>query len=135
MTVQLTRRTLEQLQHGDRSAVVVQDPRTKQKFVVLPQDTFNRARVLFEYLATQSNAEPSATAEADAWSDADNARRVALINKKYDAQLTRAEERELDALRERAYRHRERVAPVRNDVLRLLVEALEQRSPRGTKSA
>jgi hypothetical protein len=60
---------------------------------------------------------------------------VALINQKYAARLTPAEERELDALQERAYRHRARVAPVRNDVLRILFDALEQRSLRGIKSA
>jgi hypothetical protein len=126
----LTKRQLEQLEHDDRKVVVVQDPRTKQRFVVVPQDAYNRGRVLFEYLTMQSEAEVSATASDDGWSDADNERRISLINKKHDTQLTRAEERELDALQEHAYRHRERVAPVRNDVLRLLAEALDQRGPR-----
>lgn len=135
MTVQITDRHLEQLEQDERAIVVVQDPRTKQRFVVLPQDTYNRARALFEYVTMQSADEPSETAAADIWSDDDNSRRVVLINKKHDTRLAGAEERELDELQQRAYRYRARVAPVRNELLRLLVEALENRGPRGRESA
>lgn len=71
MSLELTHRQLEQLQQGDPKAIVVQDPPTKQKFVVLPQDAFNRAQVLVEHITMQSEAQASATAEADALSDAE----------------------------------------------------------------
>lgn len=46
------------------------------------------------------------------WTDAKNARRFHLIDKKHDEGLTPQEERELDDLRGQLSRYRQRVAPL-----------------------
>lgn len=62
------------------------------------------------------------------WTEEKNARRVALVNKKYDSRLSAAEERELATLQDEVCRHQACVAPLNNRALELILEALEQRA-------
>ncbi len=65
---------------------------------------------------------------AETWTDEKNARRAALINKKHDRKLTSAEARELNQLTEEVRQFQERVAPLHNHVLELILEALDRRT-------
>ena len=130
MPFQLSNRQLEQLEEHADKAVVVRHPRTKRKFVVISEAAYERARPILEYVSAQVDLEQADTPATEVWTEEKNTRRIALIDKKHDHKLTAAERQELEDLQQQAYRHRERVAPVRNEVLELLLEALEGRSKR-----
>lgn len=53
-----------------------------------------------------------------------------LINKKYNGGLTAAERRELRVLQAEVQRYVEHVAPLRNDILELLLAGLQQKARR-----
>lgn len=127
MSVHLTQHQLDQLADGTFDAVVVEDSATKRKYAVLAETIYQRARPLLELIGEQ--VEPDRTdGNGVSWTEADNERRIALINKKHDGKLSKSEREGLSCLQDRAYRHRNQVAPVRNEVLRLLLEALEHRA-------
>jgi hypothetical protein len=128
MSVQLSQQQLDQLAQGTSGAVVVQDAATKRKYAVLSERVYQRARPLLELISGQIDPGEKRCGDGEPWTEADNDRRIALINKKYDSKLTKAEQDELSQLQDRAYWHREQVAPVRNEVLSLLLEALEHRT-------
>lgn len=127
MALQLSNQELNQLEESATKVLVVRHPRTKRKFVVLSEAAYERARPLIEFVATQVDVEQTDKSDNGNWTEEQNARRIALIEKKYRHKLTAAEQQELERLQERAYQHRDRVAPVRNEVLKLVLEALERR--------
>lgn len=130
MSVHLSQQQLDQLTEGTSSAVVVQDSATKRKYAVLSEVVYRQAQPLLDFIIGQ--IDPGSVDRTDGnvepWTDAHNDRRIALTNKKYESKLTKAEQEELRRLQDRAYRHRDEVAPVRNEVLKLLLEALQHRA-------
>lgn len=126
MSVRLSNQALDQLDKSPREVLHVERPGTKRKYVLLSQEVYDRARPLFDYVATQTAHQPSPAKDEPQWTEAMNARRVALVNKKHDTELTPAERHELEELQQAAYRHRSQVAPIRNGVLRAILEALEK---------
>lgn len=127
MALQLSNQELDKLEASATKVLVVRHPRTKRRFVVLPEATYERARPLFEFVASQVDLEQAGKSGNGDWTEEKNARRLALIEKKNHQKLTAAEQQEFERLQQQAYQHRDRVAPVRNEVLRLLLEALERR--------
>ncbi len=111
---------------AERRPVVVRDWRTKKGYAVMSEQDYVRARPLFEF-AVSERAE-SADGNSESWTDEKNARRAALINKKYDSKLTAAEARELVQLTDEVRQYQERVAPLRNHALELILEALDRRA-------
>ena len=109
-----------------RRPVVVRHSRTKKRYVVMPESAYNHARPLIEVMLAEGTA-PAGNGETT-WTDAKNDRRASLITKKYDSELSASEAKELATLQEAVCRHQERVAPLQNHVLELIIQALEQRA-------
>lgn len=130
MSVQLSQQQLDQLAEGVSEAVIVQDAATKRKYAVLAEGVYQRVRPLLEFINGQVDLDDTdrGNGNGEPWTETDNDRRIALINKKHDSKLTKAEQQELRHLQDRAYQHRDQVAPVGNKVLRLLLEVLEHRA-------
>ena len=61
-------------------------------------------------------------------------RRAALINKKYDDSLTVTEKKELRSLENELEQHAAVVAPMRNEMLELILIGLEHKAAQGKKS-
>ena len=111
---------------AERRPVVVRDGRTKKGYAVMSEQVYARARPLIEFVT--SDVTETSNGIAETWTDEKNARRAALIHKKYDSKLTVAEARELVRLTEEVRQHQEQVAPLRNHALELILEALERRA-------
>lgn len=103
------------------------------KVIVLSQKMGDRFRNVLEYMAQQLSDEPKSQG-ANGWTDEKNARRVELINKKHNGGLTAAERKELRVLQAEVERYAEQVAPLRNDILELLLIGLRQKAAQQKKS-
>ena len=103
------------------------------KVIVLSQKMGDRFRTVLEYMAQQISDEPPPRS-TNGWTDAKNARRVELINKKHNGGLTAAERKELRVLQADVERYAEQVAPLRNDILELLLIGLQQKAAQRKKS-
>ncbi len=131
MALTISEKQFESLERQPRPVLVVRHPRTKKGYAVMPEKEYAQARPLIDLV----NVQPQAVREkpAEMWSEVKNARRVALIDKQFDSGLSEAEERELAALQQEVCEYQERVAPLNNHALALIVEALEQRAKSGTR--
>jgi hypothetical protein len=125
MAITISDQQLQELETRRRPAVIVRDRRKKKGYAVLPEAIYDQARPVIEFVAAKVG---DAANETDAWTEEKNARRVALVNKKYDSRLSAAEERDLATLQDEVCRHQERLAPLNNRALELILEALEQRA-------
>ena len=125
MPLTVSDKLLKTLEAGCRP-VVVRDGRTKKGYAVMSEQVYARARPLIEFVSDEV-AGPSAE-HAESWTDEKNARRAALINKRHDSKLTSAETRELHQLTEEVRQYQERVAPLHNHALELILEALDRRA-------
>lgn len=103
----------------------------KTTVVVLSELFFRRVQPLLDYVANRPDAAQSSPSTE--WNEKKNARRVALINKKYDHGLTAAEKKELARLQKEADGFRDRVAPVRNEILELALAGLKQKTSKKHK--
>jgi len=103
----------------------------KSAVIVLSEQFFDQVQPILDYMASQSDAAPSNGGTE--WSEEKNARRAGLINKKYDHGLTAAEKKELTRLQKEAEAFRDRVAPVRTEILELLLAGLKQKSGKRPK--
>jgi hypothetical protein len=106
-----------ELQHAiDQSGgqpLRVEDPRTR------------KAYVLVEWDVARTWIETPRLAEGD-WSETKNARRCALIRKKFADGLTPAETAELDQLQEQVGQFREQFGPLAADTVRALEAELQR---------
>ncbi len=125
MALTISDKQLEEIDSGGRP-VLVWHSRTKKKYAVMPESVYDHVRPLIECMLADHTV-PAVDSEPT-WSDAKNARRAALIHKKYDSKLTDSEKRELATLQHEVCRHQQRVAPLQNHALELIVQALEQRA-------
>ena len=96
----------------------------KGAVVVLSERFFDRVQPLLDYMANQP--EGTAPTGANGWTEEKNAQRATLIKKKYDQGLTTAEKKELQQLQTEVDEYAEWAAPVRNEVLELLLLGLKQ---------
>jgi len=126
MIVRLANQLIDQLEKNPGEALRVQQADSKRSFVILSDDLYQRVRPFIDYVAAHAPAKDGPAEEDSEWSESLNKRRVELIHKKHDSQLTSAERAELDELQERDYRHRSAVAPVGNPVLEAVLQALEK---------
>ncbi len=127
MSVELSTKQLDPLARGESKSITVHDSETDLNYVVIPESSYKKALPLLELMTDLSSPKPI----GDSWSKEANLRRIQLINLKHDGNLSRVEEIELNELQQRAYDHRNHVAPIENGVLTLVLEALEQRSQKG----
>lgn len=126
MALTVTDKQLEAIDIERQPVVLVRHSRTKKGYAVMPESVYDHARPLIEFMLAEGTA-PAGDGETT-WTDAKNARRASLITKKYDSKLSASEAKELATLQEEVCRHQERVAPLQNRVLELIVQALEQRA-------
>lgn len=122
MATRLLEKQLEPVSTGreDMTRVKVGD----LQVVVLSERFFDRIQPLVEYFVRRE-APVAATEE---WSDAKANRRAELIHKKYHARLTKVEKSELTQLDREAEAFVELQAPVRNEVLELMLAGLKQKA-------
>ena len=126
MALTVSEKQLEALEGQRRPVVVVRHSRTKKGYAVMPEKVYDEARPLIELVTNPDNC-PARDAD-ETWTEEKNARRIALVNKKYDSKLSAAEQRELATLQEEVRDYQERVAPLNNHALELILEALQQRA-------
>ena len=96
----------------------------KGAVVALSERFFDQVQPLLDYMASQPEANPPNGASE--WSEEKNARRATLIKKKHGDGLTVAEKKELQRLQVEVDEYAEWAAPVRNEVLELLLLGLKQ---------
>ena len=136
MPVPLTPDQIAELERSDGSPFVVENPRTRQGYVLVPTDAYLQAKPLFEAIIGRTRGSVSLSAQDQLgpveWNDAKNARRCALIDKKHDVGLAPAEEPELDRLQAVLTAHQRLVAPRPLAILELLEDALRQRAANST---
>jgi hypothetical protein len=129
MAAQLSPDALSELDRAQGGPVQFEDPRTRAKYVLIPQEAYRRVQPFIEP-AAKSNGE-----DAVEWNEAKNTRRGELIDRKYAAGLSPAEEAELNGLQEEMYRYRAQVAPLPLRALELMREALEHRAAKQRSSS
>jgi hypothetical protein len=138
MTTILTPEQVAELERSGGWPLVVENPRTRQGYVLVPREAYQRVRPLFEVMIAQTQATDSPALEdsraASDWDDSKNARRCALIDKKYDEGLSPPEETELECLQNELAAHQRLVSPRPLAILQLLEEALQQRARNATGS-
>ena len=136
MPVPLTPEQIAELERSGGSLFVVENPQTRQGYVLVPTDAYLQAKPLFEAIIGRTRGSVSLSAQDQLgpveWNDAKNARRCALIDKKHDFGLLPAEETELDRLQAELAAHQQLVAPRPLVILELLEEALRQRAANST---
>ena len=114
--------------------MIVEDPKTREGYVLVPRDAYLQAQPLFEAIIDRVRASQSSqdyTRPVD-WNEAKNKRRCGLIDKKHDVGLSAAEEAELGQLQAELAAYQRFVAPRPLVVLELLEEALRQRAADST---
>lgn len=139
MVATLTLEQVAELERSGGSPLVMENPRTRQGYVLVPCEAYQQARPLFEAIISQARAsispDGSDRSAPDGWDDSKNARRCALIDKKYDAGLSPSEETELHVLQDEIAAHQRAVCPRPVAILQLLEEALQQRAAKATGRA
>ena len=129
MAIKVSEEQLETLERGQQEAILVRNERTRKEYVVIPRSVYQQVQPLLEYATANTNGGTTPNSK-ETWTETKNARRIALINKKHDEKLTRAEVQELARLQSEVGEHQERIAPLRNDLLKLILEGLRQRAKR-----
>jgi hypothetical protein len=129
MNLNVTQKQFDALESGQREAILVRNERTRKEYAIISQATFEQLQPLLKHATAAKNGSP-ADNERTTWTEAKNARRVALINKKYDDKLSRTEARELSKLESELDQYQEEAAPLNNHVLELILEGLKQRAKR-----
>lgn len=135
MPIHVSDKQLDQIENGRRAAVIVRSEGTKKGYALIPEQVYARLRPLLQFVAIDLESQPAAQAENEVpvWTPEKNARRVALINKKHDKKLTAAEKKELTQLMTEADAYRDTAAPVRTQILELILAGLGKRSPKTSK--
>jgi hypothetical protein len=125
MTVHISEQQLERIESGRDHVARVRVG--GKDYVLLSQSVYEQVRPILDYVTGRPVEADNAHASND-WTDEKNARRAALINKKYDQGLTAAEKRELKRLQTEVDAFADRIAPVRTEVLELLLLGLKQQA-------
>jgi hypothetical protein len=136
MPATLTPEQVAELERSGDVPFVVENPRTRQGYVLVPSEAYVQAQPLFEAIIGQTRASLSSSGQDQPdpveWNDGKNARRCALIDKKHDVGLLPDEETELNRLQAELAAHQRLVAPRPLAILELLEEALRQRAANST---
>ena len=136
MPATLTPEQVAELERSGGSPFVVENPRTRQGYVLVPTDAYLQAKPLLEAIIGRTRGSVSLSAQDQLgpveWNDDKNARRCALIDKKHDFGLLPAEETELDRLQAELAAHQRLMAPRPLAILELLEDALRQRAANST---
>src|SRR5438067_423757 len=122
MVAQTTDEILQELDRTGGGPVEFEDPRTRERYVVIPRESYRRVR---PFLPASTNNNATAPVE---WSDVKNSRRLALIKREVAGKLTADEKATLERLQDEFYQYREQVAPLPSATLALIQEALERRA-------
>ncbi len=133
MAIHVSERQLDQIEHGQQPAVIVRSERTKKGYAVIRQKVYEQFRPLLQCVAMQVEVPQPGNGHTIEWTEQKNARRVALVNKKYDQALTNAEKRELAVLAAEADRYRDRTAHVQTEILELILAGLKQQAAKKAK--
>lgn len=121
MVAHTTDDILRELDRTRGGPVQFEDPRTRTRYVLVPQESYYRA-LPFIHPEAGNEAEPIQ------WDESKNARRCALLERKYGGLSSPQEEAELATLQEEMYRYRAQVAPLPLKLLELVEEALAHRA-------
>lgn len=133
MPIHVSDEQLDQVENGRTAAVIVRSGRTKKGYALIPEDVYAQVRPLLQFVAIDLQERGPGAGQSPDWTREKNARRVALINKKHDKRLTAAEKKELNQLMAEADAYRDAAAPVRNQILELILAGLEKLPPKASK--
>ena len=126
MGLRISEKELDLLDSRKKRAVIVRGGRSKKGYAVISKPVYDQVRALIEYVTPPADADSGTARQPDEWTEEKNARRVALINKKYDHGLTAAEKKELQRLQSEVDEFADRAVPLRNKVLELVLLGLKQ---------
>jgi len=139
MPATLTPEQVAELERCGGSPFEVENPQTRQGYVLVPREAYLQARPLLDAIVGHSqDSRPSSEYEGVVpveWNDAKNARRCELIDRKHEIGLSPAEGAELDSLQGELAAHQRLVVPRPLVILELLEEALRQRAVDSTSQA
>ncbi len=133
MPIHVSDSQLDRIERGREPAVLVRSARTKREYAVITHDAYAQLRPLLQCVAPTVEAPVRGNGHTAEWTDEKNARRLELINKKHNEGLTTAEKKELASLVAEATRFRDRTAPVRTEILELILAGLKQQTSKKAK--
>ena len=122
MVAKLNEAQLDELDRSETRTMPVEDPRNRERYVVIPYDDYQRLLPILELRQRPS------TNRLVKWNDQKNGRRCDLIEKEVAGSITQDEQAELERLQDEFYRFRDQVAPLPVEMLELVKEALERRA-------
>ena len=127
MSIHVSDRQLARIERGREPALIVRSERTKRGYAVISKDLYDQVHPLLSSIANQTEAAERGNGHSAEWPDAKNSRRIELIYKKHEGGLTAPEKKELATLVIEAERFRDRMTPVRTDILELILAGLKHR--------
>ena len=133
MPIHVSDRQLELIEYGREPGVIVRSVRTKKGYAVISEDVYDHVRPLLQCVAMQVEHSPPKNGDSPAGTEDKNARRMVLVNKKYDHGLTVAEKKELAVLTAEVDESLSRADQVRNKILELVLAGLKQQVPKKAK--
>jgi hypothetical protein len=132
MAITLTPEQVDELERSDGSPPQVQNPRNHRGYVLVPSESYEQHRPIFDALIEDTRASLGQTAQAPTvpvvWNDQKNTRRCALIDKKHNDGLTAQETTELLRLQSELEGYQRQVAPRPLAILELMEDGLRHRA-------
>lgn len=130
MAIRVSDQQLDEIEQGREPALIVHSKRTRKGYAVISESVFHQVEPLLQFVALRLDAETPAEEPGSQWTEENNARRVELINKKFDRGLTAIEKKELAALAVEADQYRDQTNAVRTGILELILAGLKQQDSR-----
>ena len=88
--------------------------RTRKGYAVISESVFHQVEPLLQFVALRMDAETPSEEAVPQWTEENNARRVELINKKFDRGLSALEKKELATLSAEADQYRDQTSQACN---------------------
>jgi len=128
MALRVSDQQLDGIEHGRETALIVQSKSTRKEYAVIAGNVFRKMQPLLQFVALQIEAGSPSEESTPQWTEENNARRVELINKKFDRGLTALEKKELAALNAEAEQYRDQSTAARTGILELILTGLKQQA-------
>lgn len=125
MVIRVSDRQLEELEQGRETAIIVHSKRTGKGYAVMSESVYQQVRPLLQSVTLRLDVNGSSEEDNPLWTEENNARRVELINKKFNPGLTSIEKKELAGLNMVAEQFRDQTTGVRTEILELILAGLK----------
>ncbi|MDB5389283.1 MAG: hypothetical protein JWM11_4929 [Planctomycetaceae bacterium] len=109
-----------------KTAIIVHSKRTGKGYAVISECLYQQVRPLLQLAGSRLDAEAHREEDSPEWFEENNARRIELINKKFNQGLTTVEKKELAALNAYAGPFRDQKSGIRTEILELILAGLKR---------